>query len=225
MFVWHGCSLRAGGVRGRCHVILHGKNMDHLRAFPDNHFDAIVTDPPYGIRFMNQRWDYDVPGLDVWQECLRILKPGGYLLAFGGTRTYHRLLIRIEDAGFIPHPMLAWIFGTGFPKARKVDLDGYDGWRYGLQSLKPAMEPIAMAQKPMSERTGTVLVRCPDVRIAHRQYRQSTEYQQATLTKAGDRWRVTNSAGNVLADVTLGVLAALGRRGWIRRASESTNDE
>lgn len=129
-----------------------------MREFPDNHFDSVVTDPPYGLNFMGKKWDADVPSVEVWAECLRVLKPGGYLLAFGGSRTYHRLVCRIEDAGFVIHPMLGWIFGTGFPKATRVDLEGMDGWRYGLQSLKPALEPICMAQKPMSERTGTANV-------------------------------------------------------------------
>lgn len=125
-----------------------------LRTIADNSIDSIVTDPPYGISFMGKRWDYDVPSIEVWAECLRVLKPGAYLLSFGGTRTYHRLATRIEDAGFILHPLIGWIFGQGFPKATRVQLENMDGWRYGLQSLKPAIEPIAMAQKPFSEKTG-----------------------------------------------------------------------
>ena len=125
-----------------------------LRALEDNSVDALVTDPPYGLKFMGKRWDYDVPSVEVWAECLRVLKPGAYLLSFGGTRTYHRLATRIEDAGFTLHPMLGWMFGSGFPKAKRVPIEGMEGWRYGLQSLKPAVEPIAMAQKPFSEATG-----------------------------------------------------------------------
>ncbi|MDG9927456.1 MULTISPECIES: site-specific DNA-methyltransferase [unclassified Pseudomonas] len=131
-----------------------GDCLEVLRTFHDNSIDSIVTDPPYGVSFMGNRWDCDVPAVEVWAECLRVLKPGGYLLAFGGTRTYHRLATRIEDAGFVLHPMLAWVFGQGFPKATRVPLDGMEGWRYGLQSLKPAIEPIAMAQKTFSEKTG-----------------------------------------------------------------------
>ena len=67
---------------------------------PDNSVDAIVCDPPYGLSFMGKKWDYDVPGVDIWAECLRVLKPGGHLLAFAGTRTQHRMAVRIEDAGF-----------------------------------------------------------------------------------------------------------------------------
>ena len=106
--------------------------------------------------FMKKSWD----GGDIafrpetWADTLRLLKPGGYLVAFASTRGYHRMACAIEDAGFIIHPMLGWIFGSGFPKAHKVELDGWEGWRYGLQSLKPALEPICLAQKPM-EGTGT----------------------------------------------------------------------
>ena len=77
----------------------------------DNSVDAIVTDPPYGLKFMGKKWDHDVPGVDIWRECLRVLKPGGHLLAFAGTRTQHRMACAIEDAGFEIRDMLAWVYG------------------------------------------------------------------------------------------------------------------
>jgi hypothetical protein len=86
----------------------------------DNSVDAIVTDPPYGLSFMGKRWDYDVPSVEVWYECLRVLKPGGHLLAFAGTRTQHRMAVRIEDAGFEIRDMIAWVYGSGFPKSLDV---------------------------------------------------------------------------------------------------------
>lgn len=91
-----------------------------LRELPDNSVDAIVTDPPYGLSFMGKKWDYDVPSVEVWAECLRVLKPGGYLLAFAGTRTQHRMAVRIEDAGFEIRDMIAWVYGSGFPKSLDV---------------------------------------------------------------------------------------------------------
>ena len=106
---------------------------------PDNSVDAIVCDPPYGLRFMGKKWDYDVPGVDIWVECLRVLKPGGHLLAFAGTRTQHRMAVRIEDAGFEIRDMIAWVYGSGYPKHRS--------------SLKPALEPITMARKPAERAT------------------------------------------------------------------------
>ncbi len=87
---------------------------------PDNSVDAVVTDPPYGLSFMGKKWDYDVPGEAIWRECLRVLKPGGHLLAFAGTRTQHRMAVRIEDAGFEIRDMIAWVYGSGFPKSLDV---------------------------------------------------------------------------------------------------------
>jgi transcriptional regulator with XRE-family HTH domain len=87
---------------------------------PDASVDSIVTDPPYGLSFMGKRWDYDVPSEDIWRECLRVLKPGGHLLAFAGTRTQHRMAARIEDAGFEIRDMIAWVYGSGFPKSLDV---------------------------------------------------------------------------------------------------------
>lgn len=98
----------------------HGDCLDVLRGMADNSVDSIVTDPPYGLSFMGKKWDYDVPSVDVWRECLRVLKPGGHLLAFAGTRTQHRMAVRIEDAGFEIRDMIAWTYGSGFPKSMDV---------------------------------------------------------------------------------------------------------
>jgi len=91
-----------------------------LAMMPDNSVDAVVTDPPYGLSFMGKKWDYDVPSEAIWRECLRVLKPGGHLLAFAGTRTQHRMAVRIEDAGFEIRDMIAWVYGSGFPKSLDV---------------------------------------------------------------------------------------------------------
>lgn len=159
---------------------------------PDNSVDSIVTDPPYGLSFMGKKWDYDVPSVEIWTECLRVLKPGGHLLAFAGTRTQHRMACRIEDAGFEIRDMIAWVYGSGFPKSMSVSKaidkaagaereltrpgvdrrEGYgDDWDKGDSStrprydnpatqsarewdgwgtaLKPALEPITVARKPL----------------------------------------------------------------------------
>jgi len=97
-----------------------GDCLDVLKTLPDASIEAIVTDPPYGLAFMGKHWDYDVPAVEVWQECLRVLKPGGHLLAFAGTRTFHRMAVRIEDAGFEIRDMIAWVYGSGFPKSLDV---------------------------------------------------------------------------------------------------------
>jgi site-specific DNA-methyltransferase (adenine-specific) len=176
-------------------MIYTGDCLDVLRTLPADSVDAIVTDPPYGLSFMGKRWDYDVPSEAIWRECLRVLKPGGHLLAFAGTRTQHRMAVRIEDAGFEIRDMIAWVYASGFPKSldvskaidkaagaerevvgiRKVslsDLGQGSGWnaldtssgQYNYTApatpaarkwagwgtaLKPALEPITVARKPL----------------------------------------------------------------------------
>jgi DNA modification methylase len=177
-------------------VDLHlGDCLEVLKELEDNSIDSIVTDPPYGLSFMGKKWDYDVPNKAIWQECLRVLKPGGHLLAFAGTRTQHRMAVNIEDAGFEIRDMIAWVYGSGFPKSldvskaidkaagaerevvgtnpyycegRTADPGEYrQGGKNGSQhitapatdaakqwegwgtALKPAMEPITVARKPL----------------------------------------------------------------------------
>jgi DNA modification methylase len=102
------------------HTLHLGDCLDVLRTMEAESVHAIVTDPPYGLAFMGKRWDYDVPSVEIWAECLRVLKPGGHLLAFAGTRTQHRMACRIEDAGFEIRDMIAWVYGSGFPKSMDV---------------------------------------------------------------------------------------------------------
>jgi site-specific DNA-methyltransferase (adenine-specific) len=170
-----------------------GNCLDTLKTYPDNSIDSIVTDPPYGISFMSKKWDYDVPSVEIWQECLRVLKPGGYLLCFASTRTQHRMAVNIEDAGFTIKDCIAWVYGSGFPKSHNVSCaidksfghpnrgraiptastyqasdvdkenkltsnavapyepitDEAKAWQGWGTALKPAMEMITMAQKPI----------------------------------------------------------------------------
>lgn len=184
-------------------MIITGDCLDKLKELPENSVDAIVTDPPYGLSFMGKKWDYDVPSKEVWVECLRVLKPGGYLLSFAGTRTQHRMAVNIEDAGFEIRDMIAWVYGSGFPKSLNIgkavdklqgnereildikehtwnqennstesSKNGQGGTRRGLlkdeqyavtkgnsewegwgTALKPALEPITVARKPLAEKT------------------------------------------------------------------------
>ena len=102
-------------------IQLHqGDCLDVMRTLPDGCVDSVVADPPYGLKFMGKRWDHGVPSPEVWAEVLRVIKPGGYLLSFGGTRTYHRLVVNIEDAGFEIRDQIGWVFGSGFPKSLDV---------------------------------------------------------------------------------------------------------
>ena len=100
--------------------LILGDCLDKLKELDDNSIDSIVTDPPYGLAFMGKTWDYDVPSQDIWEECLRVLKPGGYLLSFAGSRTYHRMAVRIEDAGFEIRDQILWVYGSGFPKSHNI---------------------------------------------------------------------------------------------------------
>jgi len=170
-----------------------------MKQIPDNSIDSIITDPPYGISFMGKKWDYEIPSVAIWKECLRILKPGGYLLSFASPRTHHRMCYNIEDAGFEIRDMIAWIYSTGFPKSLnvgkavdklqgndkevvgkknsgkksrafndyqyRIDNDiystigdynitkGNSQWEGWGTALKPAIELITMARKPLSEKT------------------------------------------------------------------------
>lgn len=137
--------------------LIEGDCRSVLRELDANSVDAIVTDPPYGLNFMGKAWDYDVPDTDVWAEALRVLKPGGHLLSFFGTRTYHRGVVKIEDAGFEIRDQIGWLYGSGFPKSSNQDGE-WEGWG---TALKPAWEPIVMARKPL---IGTV----PQNLAAHR---------------------------------------------------------
>ncbi|WP_414901140.1 DNA methyltransferase [Rhizobium cremeum] len=206
-------------------ILHSGDCLEVLSGLPENSIDSAVMDPPYHLTsiverfgkegsaaaksgatgafgrasagFMGKEWDGGDIAFRVktWEAVLRVLKPGGYLLAFASTRGYGRMSVAIEEAGFIGHPliaflmehddaadflatltkpqldaltrlmvhkelggMLGWIFGSGFPKATRIKAEWFDGWRYGGQALKPAIEPIYMGQKPFSEKTGTANV-------------------------------------------------------------------
>jgi DNA modification methylase len=99
--------------------IIEGDCLEVMKDIPDNSIDAVITDPPYGLSFMGKKWDYDIPSVEIWCECLRVLKPGGYLLSFAGTRTQHRMACNIEYAGFEIRDMIAWVYGC-VPEETKI---------------------------------------------------------------------------------------------------------
>lgn len=102
--------------------LIEGNSLDVLKEFPDNYFSSCITDPPYELGFMGKKWDQSgiAYSQELWSNVLRVLKPGAYLLSFGGTRTYHRMACAIEDAGFEIRDCLEWIYGSGFPKSLSV---------------------------------------------------------------------------------------------------------
>lgn len=120
---WKAVTVLPDPVYGRFGVTVYpGDCRDVLPALPDSSVDAVVTDPPYELGFMGKGWDSTGVAYDVtmWRQCLRVLKPGGHLLAFGGTRTWHRLVCAVEDAGFEIRDSIAWMYATGFPKSLDV---------------------------------------------------------------------------------------------------------
>ena len=127
--------------------IFQGDCRQVMATLPVCSVDAIVTDPPYELGFMGKGWDSTGVANDpeTWRQALRVLKPGGYLLAFSGTRTYHRMAVAIEDAGFEIRDQIGWLYGSGFPKSHNGE--------WGGTALKPAWEPVCMARKPLQ---GTV---------------------------------------------------------------------
>lgn len=100
--------------------IICGTSREVLKDYPVNHFDAVVTDPPYGIKFMGKKWDYEVPTVEDWEAIYRVLKPGAHMLVACGTRTQHRMVVNIEDAGFDIRDVITWHYGSGFPKSLDV---------------------------------------------------------------------------------------------------------
>ena len=193
-----------------------------MKKLKENSIDAIVTDPPYGLEFMGKEWDsfkthspqgayekekgfkklprFNSRGLQdftfTWAtEAYRVLKPGGFILSFGGTRTYHRMACAIEDAGFEIRDQIQWLYGSGFPKSLNVGkaidkLQGNTQWEGWGTALKPANEPICMARKPLSEKNvalnvlkwGTGAINIDGCRIA---YGNETDKRIGTDAKAG----------------------------------------
>ena len=212
-------------------MLIHADCLEALRNLPDNSVDSVVTDPPYGLSFMGKKWDYDVPSVDIWLECFRVLKPGGYLLSFAGTRTQHRIACGIEDAGFEIRDMIAWVYGSGFPKSLDVgkaidkmlgnerdniganpnqrpnsnpDLYTINGNKsfsltrgnspyegYGT-ALKPALEPITVARKPIEGtvaanvlKWGTGAINIDGCRVE-----SGSDYHELSVTQGGDHFSV-----------------------------------
>jgi len=100
--------------------LLNGDNIELLKTLEDNSIDSVVTDPPYGISFLNKKWDYDIPSVIFWNEVFRVLKPGGHILVACGTRTQHRMVVNIEDAGFEIRDIISYVYSTGFPKSMNI---------------------------------------------------------------------------------------------------------
>lgn len=138
--------------------ILNGDNRIVLKTLPDNSIDSIITDPPYGIDFLGKSWDANTGSLETYQECLRVLKPGGHILAFSAARTYHHLAITLEQAGFEIRDQIMWIYSSGFPKSQDVgrSIDR----AAGKKTSKPKLIPYENKQ-PESQSLGATRGKCP----------------------------------------------------------------
>lgn len=141
-------------------TIIQGDCIEKLKELIDAglQVQSVVTDPPYALSFMGKEWDNEIAfDPTIWRLCLNLLPPGGHLVAFGGTRTYHRLCCAVEDAGFEIRDQLAWVYGSGLPKAldvhntlAKTDPEAALTWKGWKTTLKPAHEPIVLARKPIT---------------------------------------------------------------------------
>ena len=167
-------------------TLLHGDCRQVLRTLPDCSVDSVVTDPPYELGFMGKQWDASgvAYSVDLWAEVLRVLKPGGHLCAFGGTRTYHRMAVAIEEAGFEIRDSLHWVYGSGFPKSldvsKAIDKAGGDsGQRLFRHELASAIKASGLTFADIDRRLGVQSTSCYWVRQDHRACLPAPHHWQA----------------------------------------------
>lgn len=191
--------------------IYNGNNIEIMSAVPDNFADSFIIDGPYGINYMKQEWDQNVPSVEFWEEAYRILKPGGYILSFGATKTYHKMVANVELAGFEIKDLVAWCYGQGSGlSSRNIsnlmisegiiekDSDEANYWSKFKTKLKPAIEPILMAMKPIAEPTiaknvlqwGTGCINVEDCLIPisdHKNFENNSRGNERTTMKEGSK--------------------------------------
>ena len=150
------------------YTIINDNNIDYLKTLKDNSVDSIITDPPYGIEFLGKDWDKNTGAVETWQECLRVLKPGGHLLAFSAARTYHHLATNIESVGFEVRDQLMWLYASGFPKAQDIGkaIDRREGKRknnsLGIKRSRIESGPKTNCPKCNKTLNGSNQYKCQD---------------------------------------------------------------
>jgi site-specific DNA-methyltransferase (adenine-specific) len=195
-------------------TLLQGDCLQKLKELKDNSIDSVVTDPPYEIGFMGKSWDDSgiANNTELWKEVLRVLKPGGHLLSFSHSRTYHRQAVAVEDAGFEIRDQILWIYGSGFPKSHNIGNKLGDEYKGIGTALKPAHEPIVMARKPLSEKTvagnvlewGTGGINIDGCRIGNETIQiNKLDYEGKDWYKEGSNWtgKTEQSVGRFPANI------------------------
>lgn len=155
--------------------IICGDNNEVLKDFADNSIDSCVTDPPYGLKFMGKKWDYEVPKVELWKEVYRVLKPGAHILVACGTRTQHRMAVNIEDAGFEIRDVISWIYGSGFPKS--LDISKAIDKQAGAEREK--IKRVRSDGKLTGQDTGTFMSGVPTVDM---------QYSDDPITDESKQW-------------------------------------
>ena len=169
--------------------IINGDSAEVLKTIESRTIDAVVTDPPYGIEFLGKEWDKNTGAIDIWRECLRVLKPGGFLLAFSAARTYHHLATNIESVGFDIRDQIMWIYASGFPKAQdigkaidrritkqKTDIRAeYNGGKHGPKNVDLGMQGVRC---PVCKRDSNARYDCTEQECGMIYKAQSPEAQQ-----------------------------------------------
>ena len=173
--------------------ILTGDNRTTLKTIPDNSIDAIVTDPPYGIDFLGKSWDANTGALETYQECLRVLKPGGHILAFSAARTYHHLAITLEQAGFEIRDQIMWIYSSGFPKSQDVgrQLHKKEHGKPDKQRFDPAVMIHLDGDRYQHPDNGKTYRALPDIngdrlKVSHEGEKYGTVYEE--VIKVNNEW-------------------------------------
>lgn len=201
--------------------IYNGNNIEIMGAIPDNFVDSVIIDGPYGINYMKYEWDQNVPSVEFWEEAFRILKPGGYILSFGATKTYHKMVTNVEIAGFEIKDLLAWCYGQGSGMSNMnisnemirqglIEKNSREAryWAKFGTKLKPAIEPILMAMKPISEPTiaknvlkwSTGSINMEDCLIPvsdHKNFENNSRGNERTTLKEGSKMSIHNGGFKV----------------------------